>query len=152
LNIPFPCNVGSKPGVSQIPLLNIEGKNKTSILDTTPSIEAKGAIRGVFPFAPLTPDEAMTAKVLTEVHCPLSPNPNLPCKTTVKVIVEVNDVPLGVAESALGDGATDFLQLDLSNVPEVVGGEAFEIVLYVDVGAEASPNDRVYFIHPRVTL
>lgn len=152
LNIPLQCNVGSKPGVSQIPLLNIDGWDKTNILNTTPSLGTGGAIEGRFPFLPLTPEEAMTAKVLTGIHCPPSGDPNQPCETTVKVLVEVNNVVVGGVESAIGDGVSDFLQLDLSSVPEVVGGEAFEVVLHVDVGNQASPEDRVYFVHPRVTL
>lgn len=152
LNIPLECNGGDKPGVSQIPFLNILGKNKSSILNMSPTIEPMGALEGRYPFAPLSPQEAMTAKVLAEIHCPVSPNPQKPCEAYAKIVVEVNKVPLGSVESPLKDGNLESLQLDLASVQAVVDGEAFDIVLHVDVGEGAGDYDRVYFIGPRVSL
>lgn len=151
-NVLLQCNDGDLPGVSQIPALQIDGMEETSILNISPSLEPLGAMEGRYPFAPLDPNQALTAKVLAKVHCPVSPDPMKPCSTNAKIEARVNDVPVGSSQTPLEDGASEALLLDLSVIPEILGGEGFEIVLRVDVGENPGPHDRVYFIHPRVTI
>ncbi len=112
-------------------------------------MENGGRVKGSFPFV-LTPMQAQTAVLVSDFYCPPSQNPGLPCHVNVKMSVEHQGIEMGGIQSQLQNGQLLFLQLELFAVQAVLDGKPFNVVLNVDVGAEANQNDVAYFINPRI--
>jgi hypothetical protein len=130
--------------------LEYEGEQLPLVIELSPSKVEGGSVTGRYPEIKLPADLAPQARLVAEVICPASEEPNPPCEVQADLYAEVDEAPVAFATVNVADGQRKLLIAELGDDPTIAAGEPFTVILSVSVGAEVTPADRAYVVAPRI--
>ena len=145
------CKENNKPpeAFQQPKVQGLLGITLKDVLELAPSLEPAGAVFGTFGPFMLEGAQQGDAQFFTGLTCASSEAVGS-CNANASAWVVYNKQEVMKVSKALKNGLATNIIIHLKDIAGVNSGAPFEIVLRADVGDAADPQDRVWFIDPRI--
>jgi len=118
-------------------------------LELAPNLEPGGAVVGIFGPFTLTPEQQSDAELFTALACASSEIVGS-CAVNASMWIDYKGQQLMLLTKPVKNAELSNMLIKLWQIPGINAGDPFEVSLRADFGDVADPQDRVWFINPRI--